>query len=246
MKNILSVAALVCLGIASFAQHGSLQKSDVAPLLAKLGSKDAGERDVAFYRLRSDEAALQNPGVRSALISLLDRENHEADAGMHIGEGEGYGEYISDLLGTVESFADWNDQRQVCILVNAGANPDSTDASETAAHLKKAVPCLLVMSKRNRVIAVPLLVEALANPQGNLDPNTIQTVRHVVLTALHDRDEAVRVFTIDALGKFGGQDMIPVLKMVAATDPAPEVHGHSIRKSASEAIAAIQKRAGRH
>jgi hypothetical protein len=30
---------------------------------------------------------------------------------------------------------------------------------------------------------------------------------------------------------------------VAETDPAPEVQGHSIRKSASQAIAAIQKRA---
>ena len=36
--------------------------------------------------------------------------------------------------------------------------------------------------------------------------------------------------------------MIPALEEVAAKDPAPEVEGHSIRKSAAEAIAEIQKR----
>jgi hypothetical protein len=248
MRNTLRVAVLACGAvIASFAQQGSLRKPDIEALLSKLGSRDGGDRDVALYRLRSDEAALRNIEVRSALISLLDRENREAEAGMHIGEGEGYGEYFSDLLGTVESFADWSDQHQVCILVNAGANPDSPVASEAAARMKKAVPCLLVMSKgRNRVIAVPLLVEALAKSKDNLDPKTTQTIRRVVVAALRDSDEGVRVFTVDALRKFGGQDMIPALKVVAATDPAPEVQGHSIRKAAAKAIVAIQERAGQH
>jgi hypothetical protein len=39
--------------------------------------------------------------------------------------------------------------------------------------------------------------------------------------------------------------MIPALREVAANDPSPEVEGHSIRKSAAEAIAEIQKRAGK-
>jgi hypothetical protein len=51
---------------------------------------------------------------------------------------------------------------------------------------------------------------------------------------------------VDALGKFGGADMISALKEVAANDPSPEVEGHSIRKSAAEAIAAIQKRTTQH
>jgi hypothetical protein len=37
--------------------------------------------------------------------------------------------------------------------------------------------------------------------------------------------------------------MIPALKAVAETDPAPEVNGKSVRKRANEAIAEIQKRA---
>lgn len=240
------MTALVCAAmVASFAQQHSPHDSDIDALLVRLRSSNGGDRDVAFYQLRSDPVALRSAKVQSALLSLLDRENHEADAGMHIGEGEGYGEYISDLLGTVDNFADWNDQHQVCILVNAGATPESPLAAETAVRMKKAIPCLLEMSKgTNRVIAVPMLVEAVAKSKDKLDFGTAQTVRNVILNALRDSDEAVRVFTVDALGKFGGEDVIPALKTVATTDPSPEVQGHSIRKSAASAIAAIQNRAG--
>lgn len=49
--------------------------------------------------------------------------------------------------------------------------------------------------------------------------------------------------TVMSLGQFGGEDMIPALKVVAESDPAPEVHGHSVRKRVVAAIAQIQKRA---
>jgi hypothetical protein len=51
---------------------------------------------------------------------------------------------------------------------------------------------------------------------------------------------------VKALSGFGDEDMVPALKGVAETDPAPEFHGHSIRKRAAEAIAQIQKRAQAH
>lgn len=220
------------------------QQASVESLLAKLRSNDESAKDTAFYKLRSDPIAMRSAKVRSAMLSLLDQENREAEAGVHMGEGEGYGEYFSDLLGTVESFADWNDQHQVCILVNAGASPDSPVPAEAAVRMKIAIPCLLEMSKgTNRVIAVPTLVKALAKAGDNLDPGTIETVKQLILLALHDPKEDVRYFTVDALGKFGGQDMIPALKEVATHDPSPEVQGHSIRRSAATAIVAIQKRA---
>jgi hypothetical protein len=67
--------------------------------------------------------------------------------------------------------------------------------------------------------------------------------RQIVLGALQDTDEAVRAFTVNALGSYGGKDMVTALRKVAETDPSPEVDGSSIRKAAAEAIAAIQKRA---
>lgn len=205
-------------------QQTSPNKPSLKSQLARLRSDDGGDRDAAFYQLRSDPAAMRNPQVQSALLDLLDRENQESTAGKHAGEGEGYGEYYSDLLGSVESFANWGDPRPVCILVRAGATPDGPTAAETAARMKIAIPCLLKMSKGvDRVTAVPILVKALAKTKDNLDSGNIQTVEEVISLALHDSDEGVRLFTVDALGSFGEPDMIPALKEVARNDPSPEV-----------------------
>jgi HEAT repeat protein len=65
----------------------------------------------------------------------------------------------------------------------------------------------------------------------------------IILRTLQDPDELVRAFTVHAVGKYGTEDMIPALRKVAEADPSPEVEGHSIRKAAADAIAAIQKRA---
>ncbi len=98
-----------------------------------------------------------------------------------------------------------------------------------------------------RAEAAPLIVQTLAKtPIDNLDPKTILAAKQFVLKALHDPSEAVRIDTVEALGSFGGEDMIPALKQIVETDPAaPAANGDSIRKWAGEAIAAIEKRASR-
>lgn len=87
-----------------------------------------------------------------------------------------------------------------------------------------------------------MLVEATGKAQDTLDAETAQAARQVVLSNLRDTDERVRQSTVLALGKFGGTDMIPALEQVAADDPATEVDGRPIRKSAAQAIEEIQKR----
>jgi hypothetical protein len=54
-----------------------------------------------------------------------------------------------------------------------------------------------------------------------------------------EREDLIRV----SLGQFGGEDMIPALRVVAETDPDP-AENYAIRKWAAEAIVAIQQRAG--
>jgi HEAT repeat protein len=88
-----------------------------------------------------------------------------------------------------------------------------------------------------------MMVQALAKGRDELDPATVQAVQEATLSALHDPDKGVRIVTVMSLGQFGGEDMIPALKVVAESDPAPEVHGHSVRKRVVAAIAQIQKRA---
>ena len=88
-----------------------------------------------------------------------------------------------------------------------------------------------------------MMVQALAKGRNEIDPATVKAVQQATLSALHDPDGGVRIDTVKGLGKFVTEDMIPALKAVADTDPAPEVSGYSIRKWAAEAIAKIQKRA---
>ena len=119
-------------------------------------------------------------------------------------------------------------------------------APEAAARARAAMPCLMKWNKSNhaiyREIAIPLLIEAVKEARGTLTPQTAQTAKQFILSGLRDADVGVRSATVIALDRFGGTDMIPALEEVAAKDPAPEVEGHSIRKSAAEAIAEIQKR----
>jgi len=229
------------------------QKVNTGDLLEKLRSGDDSVRIDAFDQLRSDPANLKSPAVQAALLDLLDRERQKNDSDLLEAQKKGYpdegdnsdwAEYYSDLYGVVESFADWSDPRQACILVDA--NP-SDDAPEIADHAGVTVPCLITRSESTvsmiRAVAVPVLVQALTKASDTLDANTVQVAKNIIFGALQDPDDGVRSLTVLALGRFGSEDMIPALKKVAETDPAPEEDGHSIRQQAAAAIAAIQKRA---
>jgi hypothetical protein len=86
-----------------------------------------------------------------------------------------------------------------------------------------------------------MMLQALAKGRNNLDTPTIQAVQQAAASGLHDPDSGVRIDTVEALEKFGGAEMIPALKAVAEKDPEPS-EGYWIRKRASDAIAAIQRR----
>jgi hypothetical protein len=220
----------------------------------KLRSENGRDRAGAFESIRSDTANLREPNVRKALLDLLDRENNELDRALAEAQKKNYPDtndegnamYYSDLLDMVDSFADWNEPRQACILVSAASSYGTAFADEIAAHPKTSIPCLLKRSKSeismNRAVAVPILVEAVSKSDSNLDPSTVQASKQVILSALHDKDEAVRSFTVEALGDYGSADMIAPLREVAARDPGREIQGQSVRKSAAKAIEAIKKR----
>jgi hypothetical protein len=248
--------AAVCCAVAIGSAQQAAPKPNVTSLLAKLYSKEESERAKAFTRLRANPANLRNPSVRTALITLLDHENHELDAQLAEAQKKGYpdegdnaawAEYYSDLLDAVDSFADWNDARQACILVEASSSDDSAFAAKIADHAKVTVPCLMKRSKSpisiNRPVSIPVLVQAIHKGKSTLDAGTVQSARRMVLDGLRDKNDAVRGSTVDALGEYGDADMISALRKVAETDPSPEVDGHSTRKAAAQAIAAIQKRA---
>jgi hypothetical protein len=244
------LVALTCQG-----QQKPAIKPTVADQLIQLRSKQWTERAKAFQQLSTDDKTLSDAQVREALLDLLNRENQliestlrdsHGQVGVSEKYGEDYGEYVDQLGATVDSFANWNDSHQVCIFVHESYNAESRFAAKIAAHASIAVPCLIQMYSSDvgltRAEAAPGLVQALAKGGKQLDPATVNKVKQIIQTALLDSDDAVRSSTITALGKFGEVDMVPALRKVAETDPSPEIQGYSIRKSAVEAIAAIQKR----
>lgn len=264
IKVKIRVAALL-IGATSIIATGSwgqqpAQTSSVAALLEKLRSTEESERAKAFEELRGSPDNLQNPSVRAGLLDLLDRENHVLDSQLLEAQRKGYpdrgdnaawGEYYSDLLSAVDSFADWKDPRQACILVGAASTDDSAFAAKISSHAKTTVPCLLQRCRdeasMNRAVACPVLVRALEKGKNSLGADVLQSGRQLALGALLDPDEGVRVFTVDAMGKFGGPEFVPTLKQIEASDPAFEESGgvkhFGVREHAAAAVALIEKRA---
>jgi len=239
LARILVFAITACaMAAAVSGQQTSASGVSRAELLAQLSSDEPVVRNDALQQLHSSPDALRDPKIKIALVNLLDQENHVKFSM----DDEGYAEYVAWLEETAAKVVDWTDQRQVCILTDGAYLED-----ELADHAKASLPCLLRRFKnaphffRGKVAA--MMVQALAKGRNEIDPTTVEAVQQATLSALHDPDDGVRIDTVEGLGKFGTEDMIPALKGVADTDPAPEAHGHSIRKWASEAIVKIQKRA---
>ena len=176
------------------------------------------ERSEAFEAVRFNPAALKRPQVRPALLDLLDRENRERDAKLlqapnspqeekGEAEDEGYAEYYSHVLGAVDSFADWNDPRQACIVVDSSYNDDSAFAAEIVNHATITLPCLMKRSKSaislKRAVTVPVLVKVLGKTKRSLDPTAALAARQIVLGTLQDPDEGVRAFVVNALRRKG-------------------------------------------
>jgi hypothetical protein len=245
-KAILTISILVIVGSVFAGQQKLATNPSVADLLASLQSRDWVERAQAYEQLAGDSVAMQKQEVRNALFELLDQENHLLpSAGPKPEDGEAYAEYEASLLGTVSSIADWTDPRQLCILAHAPYNTDSKFAADLAKAGQPILPCLMQMAESKEFVdryqSVAVLIQIVAR-NDDLSGVAAQKIRKMTISALHGAEDMVRAGAVNTLSKFGREDMIPALKEVAETDPAPEVQGYSIRKMAIDAIAAIQTR----
>jgi hypothetical protein len=123
------------------------------------------------------------------------------------------------LADTVAKVVDWNDTHQVCILANSVELPDGLGD-----HARVTIRCLLQRFKSAPVLSPgtvgAMLVRALARRKSELDSGTIHTVQRVMLSALHDSDAGVRINSVNSLAKFGGEDMIDVLRVAIVSAKA--------------------------
>jgi hypothetical protein len=188
MGEVLLEAALIFTVIgASFAQQNLPSKVNTDALLVRLRSNDGEERAQAYEQLKSDSTALRRANVKAALLDLLDRESQRMRGVPRPGDdedavgSEGFAEYFSELDSTVDSFTDWSDPHQACILVKSGDVPASSSSTEAATRERVAWQCLKEMSVSNvmldRVNASRIIIELSARAGDALDPNTVQETR---------------------------------------------------------------------
>jgi hypothetical protein len=228
------------------------QQNDLSLLLSDLKSPEAEKRSVAYTKIAADEDALKRSEVKAALFDLLDRENqtlHRAKPDTD-NYAESYGEYVSYLADTAAKIANWHDQRQVCILAHSPYEPDSEFASDLVTKGgTEVIPCLLKMSQGgfgDRYQSIPVLTHC--DALGSNESSAIhQQVQDVIISGLRDPNVIIRQGTVEAIGKYGKQDMIPALHKIAESDPASIPRGDGqlyfpVRESAIKAIHSIQER----
>jgi hypothetical protein len=243
LKFMIRLALLLLLQCAAM---WAQQANSITSLVSDLKSPDEERRFHAYKVIKADRDALKRTDVRAALLDLLDRENqrtHKEQAD----RGEGNAEDIAELSDTVTEFADWHDQRQVCILANTPYNPDSEFARGLAVKGGAVVaPCLLKIAQHKYGdVAVTVLVQISAVTK-ELSPAIRQQIRQATLAGLRDADR--RLVTVQALDKFGTPDLIPVLQEIARSDPYSRLLDNGqrrfdIREAATKAIQSIQARA---
>lgn len=259
LTTVLLVGLLAQCAIVRGQQAGS-----TAVLISDLKSANVQRRLNAYENIKADKNAIKRSDVRAALIDLLDRENRTLHRATRA-RGEGYAEYIGELVDTVAEITDWHDPQQVCILAESAYNPDSRLADELAVKGGLAVaPCLLkiahgneyggqetgdvLTSFRQQVIPVMVHLEAVTT---DLPPAVQQQIRQAIISGLRDSAVLVRQPTVQAVGRFGTQDMIPILQDIARSDSQsrPLENGQrrfDVREAATKAIQSIQERTKAH
>lgn len=231
--------------------------NSIASRLLDLKSDNLQTRMEAYDKIRGSSELLKRSDVRLALVDLLDRENRliqvtNSVPGQSVDEkyGEGYAEYVSFLLETVETIADWHDPRYLCVMAHGLYGPGADIASKLAEEGGAAiVPCLLKMARGDdddRERSISILVQ-LANVNKSLGREIDPQIQGAILAGLHDSDAQVRRMTIRAIGKFGKPEMVPILENIAQNDPQSRlINGkrqYDVREEAIKAIRSIQERA---
>lgn len=145
--------------------------------------------------------------MRSALLAALDAENklirstlRESGGALGVSDkyGEGYSEYVADLLGSVSSFADFSDPAVLRVLAQSPYNPDSKFAGELALHADGLIPVLTEDASSD----VPLIRGAtllfIGSILHNFRPDALRaedatTLMHLLSDrAAHDTDQNAR------------------------------------------------------
>jgi len=254
-----------------------LMQGQLAPeISSKLQSSDWMDRREAFQILAANPR--RSSEVDTALVALLLKEDNiirtnpkSRPAGY--GDGEGWGEYLGMLSGTVQSIAESRpDQKDVWrALAWSSYNEVSKFAGWLAMHADKTAP--LLMDDANSVFlanadewqkflggqAIVVLAQILAFERDpmtrhRLDAAHLAEAEATIRRGLEDPDNGVRYQAIKALALFGTSQDIGVLEGISTTDPYFETGAGATgretryfnREAARDAADRLRKRLSEH
>jgi len=170
-----------------------------------------------------------------------------------IGVGEGFGEYYSAVLGTVDRIGDKKSTRVLEALAKSAYNADSPFAIRLAKEYGTSIVSPVLEITRSdvptrRADAIWMLDSILVN-NDKLTAATIGQIRVAVTDAVADKDVRVRQLAVRALGDIGSTTDIALLTRMAQTDGGSFTTNdgkrrYPVREEAEKAIAKIRRRAG--
>lgn len=235
-------------------------------ILSQFKSDDWRVRAAALRALIGRSELLTSPGAKQAIIKLLDTENHlmrltlresHELTGVSVKYGEDYSAYYSTLLSTAAHLADSQDSRTLEVLARSAYDPDSPLALKLAEYGVSVIPYLLTLSQsdlgidRGTALVVLGRILRLGKTGATPIPRTLyRQVKKVLIYGTTDRESAVRMQAVGALGIVGDKDTLPVLQKIAVSDPAvlptaePGRIRHPVREKAMKAIERIERESG--
>jgi hypothetical protein len=231
--------------------------------LTDIQSSDPVRRANAFRKWQENPTLLEPTKSPSILLDLLDRENRlfdtvltESNGQESVGDkyGEGWAEYYSELLETVERTANKKDPRVVEIIAAGTFSPGWDAAIRLATqYTDRILPVMLEKSRSNLVFrrgqgVEMLTVIALNSPSLANDKKT--AIRAAIINRITvEQEPALRGQAVRALGKIGDSRDLALLRQVVQKDPEVLVkqgkETYPIREWAADSIKQIEDRSGK-
>jgi hypothetical protein len=185
-----------------------------------MASSDWQSRAMAFGKLQSNSASLNQETVRSSLTALLETENRfldstlensNGDKGVSDTSGEGYSEYYSELIGVVSSYATQGDVTALQAVAQGSYNPNSKVANVVVSGGDPAAAAVLAMAGSplplKRTQALPVLAQMAQPYAGTSEATKDRILEALVASTKPGEVQIVRLEAIRSLGLLAGADL---------------------------------------
>lgn len=256
---LVSLALVILPAVPAGTQQPAAQSITAEDLIREFRADDWTRRRAAFEQLLKAPQILSVEQKKEILTEVVERQNAEIDAAFREGPGasgkygESYGEYAAELGGYLFSLIDAQDIAALAAIAQTSYHENGPYAQRLAAYGEAIVPTILKLAASdispNRWQAFGLAgeIHRLSRQKATKSPVSdaaLAQLKEVLLAGTRDEKIANRQIAVLNLGVSGLPEFLPLLELIAQTDPgvvtfrgSPE---HPVRDEARKAIARIR------